>query len=65
MSERKAKCPRCGDEITAWKSEIFRGWVAGCRPCFDNDVEQWRVAGAVPVRFAPTQRLALEAWKTT
>lgn len=62
---RTKPCPRCGGPVTTWKAApIFRGFMAGCRPCYDNDVEQWRVAGAVPVVFAPTARMALEKWNS-
>ena len=57
-------CPRCGklETVQAWPASVFIGYVAGCRTCYDDDVENWRVAGAVPVVMAPTQRLAIEKW---
>lgn len=60
----KRPCPRCGklDTIAAWEASVFLGYVAGCRPCYDRDVESWAVAGAVPIVFAPTARLAVEKW---
>jgi endogenous inhibitor of DNA gyrase (YacG/DUF329 family) len=57
-------CPRCGklDTVEAWPSSIFRGFVAGCRPCYDDDVDAWALGGAASIVFAPTARLAIEKW---
>jgi len=57
---RPRPCERCGGN----RIEVVRsvGFMARCEPCWEQDVEAFRVGGAAPVAFGETAELAIDAW---
>lgn len=56
-------CPKCGGtEIDVVPGDMLRGYMARCSPCYERDVEAFAVAGAAPVIFAETARMAIVDW---